>query len=164
MSAPKNLKDLFIHTLKDVYYAEKQLLKALPKMEDKASNASLKKGFKDHRKETEKHIERLEEVFKLCDQKPTGQKCPAIEGIIKEGDEVMKEIKDAETRDAAIVAAAQAAEHYEIARYGALIAWAQRLGLEEAKHILRDTLAEEKDADSKLTRLAEDRLNMKAAA
>ncbi len=164
MSGPKNLKDLFIHTLKDVYYAEKQLLKALPKMEAKATDASLKKGFKLHQKETEKHIDRLEKVFKICGVKAAGKKCPAIDGIIEEANDIMSETKDGVTRDAAIVAAAQAAEHYEIARYGSLIAWAQRLGLDEAKNVLRDTLAEEKDTDSKLTRLAEDKLNKKAKA
>lgn len=164
MAAPSNLKDLFVHTLKDVYYAENQLHKALPKMEEKATDAALKKGFKLHHKETGEHIKRLEEVFKICGEKASGEKCPAIDGIIKEGDDLMKEIKDDVTRDAAMVAAAQAAEHYEIARYGALVSWAQRLGMEDAKNILRDTLAEEKDTDSKLTRLAEDKLNKKAKA
>lgn len=164
MSSPKNLKDLFLHTLKDVYYAEKQLHKTLPKLAKKSTDKTLQKGFKEHQKETETHIDRLEEVFALCNIKPSGEKCPAIDGIIKEGEDVMSEIDDAKTRDAAIIAAAQAAEHYEIARYGALIAWADRLGMDEAKNILRDTLAEEKDADAKLTRLAEDSLNQKAAA
>ncbi len=163
MSGPKNLEDLFLHTLKDIYYAENQLLKAIPKMEEKASNASLKKGFKAHLKQTESHVERLEKVFELCEVEPSGEKCDAIEGIIKEAQSVMSEVKDAETRDAAIIAAAQAVEHYEIARYGALVSWAERLGMDEAKNILRDTLAEEKDEDSKLTRLAEDKLNAKAA-
>lgn len=164
MSSPKNLKDLFVHTLKDLYYAEKQLNKTLPKLAAKSSDKHLKKGFNDHQKETEKHIARLEKVFGLVNEKPSGEKCPAIDGIIKEGEELIKEIKDDETLDAAIIAAAQAAEHYEIARYGALIAWADRLGMTEVKNILRDTLAEEKDADAKLTRLAEDSLNQKAAA
>lgn len=164
MAGPKNLRELFVHTLRDVYYAEKQLVKAIPKMEEKSSDAALKKGFKAHLKQTEVHVDRLVEVFKLCDEKPSGEKCDAIEGIIKEAESVMKDIKDAQTRDAAIIAAAQAAEHYEIARYGALVAWAGRLGMEEAKNILRDTLAEEKDEDSKLTRLAEDKLNQKATA
>lgn len=163
MSGPKNLEDLFLHTLKDIYYAENQLLKAIPKMEEKASNASLKKGFKAHLKQTETHVERLEKVFELCEVEPSGEKCDAIEGIIKEAQSVMTEVKDEETRDAAIIAAAQAVEHYEIARYGALVSWAERLGMDEAKNILRDTLAEEKDEDSKLTRLAEDKLNAKAA-
>lgn len=164
MASPKNLEDLFIHTLKDIFYAEKQLLKAMPKMEKRATNATLKKGIKQHMKQTEGQVGRLNEIFKLCNTKPSAQKCPAIDGIIKEAEEVMTEIKDPETRDAAIIAAAQAAEHYEIARYGALASWAARLGMEDAKNLLRDTLAEEKDEDSKLTRLAEDKLNKKAAA
>ena len=164
MSAPGNLKDLFVHTLKDVYYAENQLYKTLPRMEEKATDAALKKGFKLHHKETGEHIKRLEQVFELCGEKPVGEKCPAIDGIIEEGDELMKEIKNGVTLDAAMVAAAQAVEHYEIARYGALVSWAQRMGMDEAKNILRDTLAEEKDTDSKLTRLAEDKLNKKAKA
>ncbi|MBU1213229.1 MAG: ferritin-like domain-containing protein [Alphaproteobacteria bacterium] len=164
MSGPKNLKDLFVHTLKDVYYAEQQLVKAIPKMEELAADASLKKGFKAHHKQTQNHVKRLEKVFGLVDVKPSGEKCDGIDGIIKEAETVMKEVNDEKTRDAAIIAAAQAAEHYEIARYGALVSWAERLGLEEAKNILRDTLAEEKDEDSKLTRLAEDKLNAKAKA
>lgn len=164
MSSPKNLNDLFLHTLKDIYYAEKQLVKAIPKMEEKATDNALKKGFKAHLKQTETHVQRLEKVFEICGVKPSGEKCDAIDGIIKEAESVMKDIKDEETRDAAIIAAAQAAEHYEIARYGALISWAGNLGMDEAKNILRDTLAEEKDEDSKLTRLAEDKLNAKAKA
>lgn len=117
MSSPKNLKDLFIHTLKDIYYAEQEIAKALPVMEQRASNSELKKGFKAHLKETKTQIERLNTVFELCNEKAKGQKCPAIEGILKEGEEVMKTVDDNETRDAAIIAAAQAVEHYEIARY-----------------------------------------------
>jgi ferritin-like metal-binding protein YciE len=164
MSGPKNLEELFLHTLKDVYFAENKLLKAIPKMEEKASDSALKKGFRSHLKQTENHVARLEQVFELLGVKPSGEKCDAIDGIVKEAESVMKEVKDEETRDAAIIAAAQAVEHYEIARYGALIAWAERLGMDEAKNILRDTLAEEKDEDSKLTRLAEDKLNAKAKA
>lgn len=164
MSGPKNLEELFLHTLKDVYYAEKKLTKAIPQMEAKATNPTLKKGLKAHLKQTEGQVTRLEEVFKLCDTKPAAEKCDAIEGLVKEAESLMKDITDAETRDAAIIAAAQAVEHYEIARYGALISWADLLGMEDAKNILRDTLAEEKDEDSKLSRLAEDKLNAKAAA
>lgn len=164
MSGPKNLNELFLHTLKDVYYAEKQLVKAMPRMEEKASDAALKKGLRAHLKQTENHVARLEQVFELCGVKPSGEKCDAIEGLIKEADSVMKDITHDQTRDAAIIAAAQAAEHYEIARYGALVAWAGRLKMDEAKNILRDTLAEERDEDSKLTRLAEDKPNAKAKA
>jgi ferritin-like metal-binding protein YciE len=163
MAAPANLQELFIHTLKDVYYAENQIVKALPKMASNATAAGLRKGFEDHLKETKQHIARLEQVFELCGEKPKGEKCPAIEGILKEGEELMEEIKDGETKDAGMIAAAQAVEHYEIARYGALVAWAGQLGMTDARNILRDTLAEEKDTDAKLTRLAEDKLNKKAA-
>lgn len=163
MSKPKNLQDLFIHTLKDLYYAENQLCKALPKMASKTSNASLRKHFETHEKETRTHIARLEEVFSLMKVEASGEKCPAIDGILEEGEDLMKEIKDDRTLDAALIAAAQAAEHYEIARYGALVSWAGELELSDARNILRDTLGEEKDTDAKLTRLAEDRLNKKAA-
>lgn len=163
MPAPSNLKDLFMHGLKDIYYAENQITKALPKMAEQATAAALRKGFEDHLKETKEQIKRLDQVFELCGEKAQGEKCPAIEGIIKEGEEMMTEIKDGETRDAAMIAAAQAVEHYEIARYGTLIAWAEMLGMKEAQNLLRDTLAEEKDTDAKLNRLAEDKLNKKAA-
>jgi ferritin-like metal-binding protein YciE len=163
MASPTNLQELFIHTLKDIYYAENQIAKALPKMADRASAPSLRKGFEEHLKETKIQIKRVEQVFELCGEKPKAEKCPAIDGILQEGEELMKEIKDDDTRDAGMIAAAQAVEHYEIARYGALVAWAGQLGMTEARNILRDTLAEEKDADAKLTRLAEDKLNKKAA-
>lgn len=163
MAPPTNLKELFVHTLKDIYYAENQIAKALPKMAERASAPGLRKGFEEHLKETKVQIKRLEQVFELCGEKPLGVKCPAIEGILKEGEELMKEIKDDDTRDAGMIAAAQAVEHYEVARYGAMVAWAGQLGMTEARNILRDTLAEEKDTDAKLTRLAEDKLNKKAA-
>ena len=163
MASPTNLQELFVHTLKDLYYAENQIAKALPKMAERASAPGLRKGFEEHLKETKVQINRLEQVFKLCGEKPSGEKCPAILGILQEGDELMKDIKDDDTRDAGMIAAAQAVEHYEIARYGALVAWAGQLGMRDARNILRDTLAEEKDTDAKLTRLAEDKLNKKAA-
>lgn len=163
MAAPRNLQELFLHTLKDIYYAENQIVKALPKMAEKANAAGLRKGFEDHLRETKQQVKRLEEVFQLCGEKPKGEKCPAIDGILEEGEEMMKEITDPETRDAAMIAAAQAVEHYEIARYGALVSWAGLLGMSEARNILRDTLEEEKDTDAKLTRLGEDKLNKKAA-
>ncbi len=163
MAGPKNLNELFIHTLKDVYYAENQITKALPKMAEKATSSELRKGFEAHLKETKQQIKRLEQVFELCGEKASGEKCPAIDGILKEGDELMKDIAPGETLDAGMIAAAQAVEHYEIARYGALAAWARELGMTEARNLLRDTLGEEKDADSKLNRLAEDKLNKKAA-
>jgi ferritin-like metal-binding protein YciE len=160
---PNNLKDLFLHTLKDIYYAENQIVKALPKMAQKASSSELKKGFEEHLKQTKEQIKRLDQVFKMCGEKASGEQCPGIDGILEEGEELMKEIKDNDTRDAAMIAAAQAVEHYEIARYGALVFWAGLLNMPEARNLLRDTLAEEKDTDSKLNRLAEDKLNQKAA-
>lgn len=163
VASPTNLKDLFVHTLKDVYYAENQIAKALPKMAERASAPGLRKGFEEHLKETKVQIKRLEQIFQLCSERASGVKCPAIDGILQEGEELMKEIEDDDTRDAGMIAAAQAVEHYEIARYGALVAWAGQLGMTDARNILRDTLAEEKDTDAKLTRLAEDKLNKKAA-
>jgi ferritin-like metal-binding protein YciE len=163
MKSPTNLQELFVHTLKDIYYAENQIAKALPKMAEKATAAGLRKGFEEHLKETKVQIKRLEEIFALCGEKPKGEKCPAIDGILEEGSELMHEIADEVTRDAGMIAAAQAVEHYEIARYGALVAWAGQLGMTDVRNILRDTLAEEKDTDAKLTRLAEDKLNKKAA-
>ena len=163
MASPTNLKELFVHTLKDIYYAENRIAKALPKMAERASAPGLRKGFEEHLKETKAQIKRLQQIFELCGERPSGEKCPAIDGILQEGEELMKEIKDDDTRDAGMIAAAQAVEHYEIARYGALVAWAGQLGMTDARNILRDTLAEEKDTDAKLTRLAEDKLNKKAA-
>ena len=161
--AIEDLKDLYVHTLQDIYYAEKQILKALPKMASKAGNAQLKKAFEDHRKETEEHVKRLEQVFKLLDEKPKGEECPAIDGIIEEAQELIGEIKDAETRDAGMLAAAQAVEHYEMTRYGTLVSWGEELGITEASTILQKTLDEEKAADAKLTKIGEGRVNKKAA-
>lgn len=159
----KNLEDLFEHTLQDVYFAENYILKNLPTMIEKSSNASLGKLFEDHRSETETQIERLKQVFDLLGKKPSSEECPAIEGIVKEAEELMDEIEDDETLDAALIAAGQAVEHYEITRYGSLITWAQQLGYEDVISLLRNNMAEEKTADAKLTRLAEDKLNKKAA-
>ncbi|MEO4044779.1 DUF892 family protein [Hoeflea sp. CAU 1731] len=159
----KNLEDLFEHTLQDVYFAENYILKNLPTMIEKSSNASLGKLFKDHRSETEGQIERLKKVFDLLGKTPSSEECPAIEGIVKEAEELIDEIEDDETLDAALIAAGQAVEHYEITRYGTLLTWAQQLGYEDAISPLRDNLEEEKSADAKLTRLAEDKLNKKAA-
>lgn len=159
----KSLSDLFEHTLEDIYFAENHIHKSLPKVIDNVSNPSLKKLFKDHREETQGHIGRLDQVFEKLGKKASGEECPAIEGITKEAEELIEEIKDAETLDAALIAAGQAVEHYEITRYGTLITWAEELGHDEVVSLLRDNLAEEKDADSKLTRIAEDKLNKKAA-
>ncbi|MCK5749285.1 MAG: ferritin-like domain-containing protein [Oricola sp.] len=159
----KNLSDLFQHTLKDVYFAENFIRKNLPKMIEKSTNPSLKKLFKDHLSETEGQIGRLETVFEVLGLKPEGEECPAIEGIVKEAEELMDEIQDTDTLDAALIAAAQAVEHYEITRYGTLLTWAKELGHEDVIPLLRDTIDQEKSADDKLSRLAEDRLNKKAA-
>lgn len=159
-----NLQDLFVHTLKDMYYAEKQILKALPKMIQKAENSKLRHAFESHMGETKDHVSRLEAVFNMVGEEAEGEKCPAIEGIIKEAEELMGEVNDAATLDAAMLSAAQAVEHYEITRYGSLITWAQELGLNDAVSTLRESLAEEKSADAALTHLAEHRINANAMA
>jgi ferritin-like metal-binding protein YciE len=161
--ALKSLQDLFVHTLKDIYFAENLIIKKLPTMSKEAGAAALKKIFDEHLTETKTHAQRLEKVFELIGEKAEGEECPAIEGIVEEAEELLDEISDASTKDAALIAAAQAVEHYEITRYGTLVAWPKELGHDEVANILRETLAEEKDADNKLLRLAEDRLNKKAA-
>jgi ferritin-like metal-binding protein YciE len=158
------MDDLFHALLQDVYFAEKKLLVALPKLAKKSSNPELEKAFKDHLKQTEGHVERLEEVFDLIGKKPKGKTCDAILGIIAEGEEIIKESDDESVRDAGIIAAAQAAEHYEIARYGTLCEWAKTLGLDEAKNILGQTLDEEEKADELLTQIAEGGVNEAARA
>jgi len=159
----ENLSDLFLHTVKDIYFAENQIVKALPKMVKAADSKELARAFEAHLEETKEQITRLEQVFELLGKKPVGEKCPAIEGILKEGEELMKEIKDPDTRDAAMIAAAQAVEHYEITRYGTLVSWGALLGLPEAVKILSVTLKEEHGADAKLSKLAESKLNKQAA-
>jgi ferritin-like metal-binding protein YciE len=159
----ENLSDLFLHTLKDIYFAENQIVKALPKMAKAADSKELARAFESHLAETKEQITRLDQVFKLLGKKSEGEKCPAIEGILKEGEELMKEIKDPDTRDAAMIAAAQAVEHYEITRYGTLVSWGQLLDLPDAVKLLSVTLKEEHGADSKLTKLAESKLNKQAA-
>jgi len=163
MPALKSLEDLFVNLLKDMYYAEKQILKALPKMAKKADSEELRQAFEHHLKETEGQVERLEQVFALCDLKPTGKTCPAIKGIIEEGEEDMKDAKDPDVLDAGMIADAQAVEHYEIARYGTMIAWARQLGMNDAASLLAQTLEQEYNADRLLTELAEGRLNREAA-
>ncbi|MEO8420437.1 MAG: ferritin-like domain-containing protein [Hyphomicrobium sp.] len=159
----ENLSDLFLHTVKDIYFAENQIVKALPKMIKASDSKELAHAFEAHLEETKEQITRLEKVFKLLGKKPEGEKCPAIEGILKEGEELMKEIKDPDTRDAAMIAAAQAVEHYEITRYGTLVSWGELLGLTDAVKILAVTLKEEHGADAKLSKLAENKLNKQAA-
>jgi ferritin-like metal-binding protein YciE len=162
--AIENLHDLFVHTLRDIYFAEQTIVKKLPKMAEKATSAQLRAGFEQHLAETKQHVTRLEQVFETLGEKAKGEECPAIEGITEEAEELVKEIQDPETRDAAMLASAQAVEHYEITRYGTLIAWAEELGLSDVVGPLQATLAEEKATDQKLTQLAEARLNRRAAA
>ncbi len=158
----ETFKELFEETLKDIYYAEKAILKALPKMAKKASSKKLQTAFTKHQKETEKQVERLEQVFELLGKRASGKKCPAIDGIIEEGEEEMKEAEDDTIRDAAMLAAAQSVEHYEISRYGTLVAWAEKMEMSEAAELLTATLDEEKLTDEKLTELAESEINVEA--
>ncbi|SHJ66626.1 Ferritin-like metal-binding protein YciE [Bradyrhizobium lablabi] len=160
----KHLNDLFLDTLKDIYYAEKQILKALPKMAKAAHSDQLRAAFEKHHDETEGQVERLEQIFELIDKPARGKTCYGIQGILEEGKEVMDDFKGSETLDAGMVAAAQAVEHYEIARYGALKEWAQQLGMKDAVPLLDATLQEEKKTDETLTSLAEATLNLAAAA
>ena len=164
MAALKTLDDLFIHSLRDIYNAEKQLVKALPKMADKATNKQLKEGFLTHLEETRGHVQRLEQVFKGLGLVVKAVDCPAIDGIIEEADETAGEVADKKVLDAALINAAQAAEHYEIVRYGSLIAWARHLGRNDAAALLQKTLDEEKMTDKKLTSLAEGQVNLRAAS
>ncbi len=159
----KTFDDLFVHTLRDIYYAEKQILKALPKLIDKASSSALKQGLQSHLKETEGHVGRLETVFEMHGSKAKGVDCPAIDGILKEADELAGDVADKAVLDAAIIAAAQAVEHYEMTRYGTLVAWAKQLGRNDCARVLEQTLEEEKVADAKLSTLAEGGINRKAA-
>jgi ferritin-like metal-binding protein YciE len=158
----KTMNDLFMHGLEDLFYAENQIAKSLPDMIEKATNPQLRAGFEKHLKETEKQIQRLEQVFKMLDADAKGEKCPAIDGILKEGKELMGEIDDEDVMNVGIIAAAQAVEHYEITRYGALIAWASELGRGECVRLLKASLAEEKATDQTLTALAERRVNPQA--
>lgn len=160
----KTMNDLYTHQLQDIYYAEKQILKSLPDMIGKATDRDLKQGLQKHLQETENHVARLEQVFKLHDLRPTAVDCPAIDGIIEEANDTSGEVDDKEVLDAAIIASAQAVEHYEITRYGTLIAWAHQLGRDDAAAILQKTLEEEKAADKKLTSVAESKVNRKAAS
>lgn len=155
----KTLDDLFVHTLQDIYYAEQQITKALPKMIEKATDPQLKQGFQTHLGETKNHVTRLEQVFQMHGESPKAVKCPAIDGIIDEAQEIMGDASDPEVLDAAALAAAQAVEHYEITRYGTLIAWARQLGRDDCAAVLRQTLEEEKATDRKLTEIAEGRVN-----
>jgi len=161
---PKQLDELFHDTLKDIYYAEKKILSALPKMAKAAQNDDLRAAFEKHHGETEGQIERLEQVFELIEEKPQGKKCPAIEGILDEGQEIIKEFKGSPALDAGMLAAAQAVEHYEISRYGTLRTWAEELDLGDAAKLLQQTLDEEEATDEALTELAEAVVNQEAQA
>lgn len=161
--AAKTMNDLFTETVRDLYDAEKKILKALPKMAEKASSEELRKAFEEHEQQTGEHVARLEEIFDLIGENAKGKKCEAIEGLIAEGEELMKEVKDGEVLDAGLLAGAQAVEHYEIARYGTLREWAELLGYDEAIPLIEETLGEEKETDDKLTRLAKSRVNKRAA-
>lgn len=160
----QTLNDLFLHTLQDIYYAEQQIKKNLPTMAEKATAPDLKAGFEEHLEQTEGHIARLEQVFELIGESVKGVDCPAIDGILEEADDVSGDVDDKQVLDAALIASAQAVEHYEMTRYGTLIAWAKQLGNDEAASLLAETLEEERETDQKLTQLAEGSVNQQAAA
>jgi ferritin-like metal-binding protein YciE len=160
----KTMDDLFVHTLQDIYYAENKIVNSLPDMIETAHDPELKQGLEAHLGETEGHVRRLEQVFQMFGQKPRSVSCPAIDGIIEEAEEVTGEVDDTDVLDAAIIAAGQAVEHYEITRYGSLIAWAKQLGRADAARLLEQTLNEEKAADRKLTTIAQGKVNQKAAS
>jgi ferritin-like metal-binding protein YciE len=157
-----SLQKLFVHELKDLYSAENQILKALPKMADKASTPELRQAFEMHHKQTEEQVRRLEQIFDSLEHQPGGQKCVGMEGLIEEGEDVMKDAEDDAVRDAGMIAAAQRVEHYEIAAYGTARTYARMLGNEDAARLLQQTLDEEGETDKKLTKLAESRVNPKA--
>jgi ferritin-like metal-binding protein YciE len=161
----KSMEDLLLHELQDIYYAEHQITKALPTLAEKATNRDLKQALKNHLEETKKQIERLDQVFKKLGQEPKGVDCPAIDGLIKESNHLMGEVDDKQVLDAAIVGSAQAVEHYEIARYGTIIAWAEELGHDEIVRLLNTNLNEEKAANTKLNTVAVRKgVNKKAAS
>jgi len=159
----RTLDDLFVHQLRDIYYAEKQIVQTLPEMIEKATDSNLKRGFETHLGETKNHVKRLEQVFKMHGVEAKGIDCPAIDGIIEEADDIITDVEDKKVLDAALIAAAQAVEHYEITRYGTLIAWAKQLGRPDCASVLQQNLEEEKATDAKLTSLAERNVNVKAA-
>jgi ferritin-like metal-binding protein YciE len=160
--AMESLEKLFEETLKDVYFAEKQIIKSLPKMAKKTSSPQLKQAFEEHLEQTKGQVERLDEVFKLLGKKASGKECPALMGLVEEAEELMDEAKDPEVLDAGLIGCAQAVEHYEIARYGTLRTWAEQLGMREAAQLLQATLDEEKTTDKKLSQLATGGMNKAA--
>jgi len=159
----ETMDDLFVHMLRDIYYAEKKIVKSLPDMIEEANEPQLKQAFQSHLEETENHVARIEEVFRMNGVDAKAIDCPAIDGIIEEAEGVTGEVEDKKVLDAALIAAAQAVEHYEITRYGTLIAWAKQLGRNDCASILERTLKEEKAADAKLNALAESFVNRRAA-
>lgn len=160
----RTMNDLFVHQLQDIYYAEQQLTKALPQMADKATDPQLKQGFLDHLQQTKTHVSRLEQVFSMQGAPIKAVDCPAIDGIIEEANDTVGNVDDKAVLDAALINAAQAAEHYEITRYGSLVAWARQLGRTDCASLLQKTLDEEKETDQKLTRIAESKVNLRAAS
>lgn len=162
-SKEKTLDDLFYDTLKDIYYAERKIVKTLPKMARAATSPDLKSAFEKHKEETQQHIERLQQVFEILGKRAQGKTCDAIEGIISEGEEIIDEFKGTQALDAGLISAAQAVEHYEIARYGTLKRWATELGHKDIAKLLDATLQEEGQTDKDLTKLAETKINLKAA-
>jgi ferritin-like metal-binding protein YciE len=164
MAKEKNLEDLFHDTLKDIYYAERKILKALPKMARAASSPDLKAAFEKHKDETEGHVERLQQVFELMGKRAQGKTCDAIEGIVSEGEEIIENFKGTPAIDAGLISSAQAVEHYEITRYGTLKRWAEVLGMSDAAKLLDQTLGEESKTDEALTGLADAAANEMAKA
>ena len=159
----KTLDDLFVHTLQDIYYAEQQITKALPQMIQKTSDPQLKQAFQTHLRETEQQIKMVEQVFSMHGHEPKGTTCPAIDGIISEAQDIAGDVEDKQVLDAAMLAAAQAVEHYEITRYGTLVAWAKQLGRKDCASVLHQILEQEKATDQKLNRIAESKVNVQAA-
>ncbi|MBI5264630.1 MAG: ferritin-like domain-containing protein [Bradyrhizobium sp.] len=160
----KTMNDLFLHQLQDIYYAEQQLTKALPRMADKATDPQLKQSFLTHLEETKNQVQRLQQVFKMHGAEIKAVDCPAIDGIIEEAEDTAGDVDDKAVLDAALISAAQAAEHYEISRYGTLVAWAKQLGRNDCANLLAKTLEEEKATDQKLTSMAESKVNLRAAS
>jgi len=159
----KTLEDLFLENLKDIYYAERKILVALPKMAKAVNSDQLRAAFENHVEETKGQVERLKQVFKMIEQSPKGKTCPAILGLVEEGEEVMEDFEDSPALDAGLLSGAQAVEHYEMARYGTLVAWAEQLGMKEAAKLLQQTLEEEKKTDALFNKLAGSAINQKAA-
>jgi ferritin-like metal-binding protein YciE len=158
----KELNDLFLDTLKDIFHAEKQLLRALPKMARAANSDELRQAFETHKDETQVQVERLEQVFEIVGKRASGKPCEAMQGLVAEGQEIMEEFKDSDALDAGLISSAQAIEHYEISRYGTLRTWAQQLGMEDAANLFEETLEEEKKTDQLLTEIAESSANQEA--